>query len=95
MPSKLDLQLESGEYFLNERQRKDKKVAEKRAKAAEKATLRKKERQAIYEAPAERDYREDEGAEKKKKKSKKSGNTKAIMHDIEGLKNKLKSKGKK
>eukprot|EP00606_Chrysophyceae_sp_TOSAG23-5_P000750 GSChrysophyteH2.ASY1.ANO1.725.1 assembled CDS len=53
MPSKKDLQLDSGEYFLNEAQRADKKKAEKKAAAKEKSIEKRAEREVVYEAKAE------------------------------------------
>eukprot|EP00037_Helgoeca_nana_P033420 m.417836 g.417836 ORF g.417836 m.417836 type:complete len:414 (+) comp30638_c0_seq1:179-1420(+) len=66
MPSKIDLQLESGEYFL----RKEEKAARQR-KAKEEAQVKasakkQEERQKVYEAPKE------DAPKKKKKKGKES-----------------------
>jgi ribosomal RNA assembly protein len=66
--SKVDLQLESGEYFLNEKQRLAKKRDVKIAKSIEKAAERKVERQKEYTAPAE-----PSDSVKKTKKGKKGG----------------------
>ena len=52
-PSKIDLQLESGEYFLNEQQRLERRKAEKMARAAENSKLKKQRRLADFDAPAE------------------------------------------
>lgn len=56
-PSKIDLQLESGEYFLNEQQRKHKKLHDKKEKAKEKSKDKKRKRDAEFVAP---DEEEDE-----------------------------------
>lgn len=52
-PSKIDLQLDSGEYFLSERQRKSKKLAEKAALSAENSRLKKEARLKEFEAPTQ------------------------------------------
>ena len=64
-PSKVDLQLESGEYFLNEKQRQQKQRVDKRMKMAEVAQDRRNERMKDYVAPKET------GVKVKKNKKKK------------------------
>ena len=53
VPSKVDLQLESGEYFLSEQQRLAKKRDEKREASRQRSVERKRERDAGFEAPRE------------------------------------------
>ena len=50
-PSKIDLQLESGEYFMNEAQRQAKKLEEKREARAGKESERQARREEAFAAP--------------------------------------------
>ncbi len=50
-PSKLDLALESGEYFLSEEQKRERAQAAKDAKQEAKAEERKRQREAAFVAP--------------------------------------------
>lgn len=80
VPSKVDLQLDSGEYFLNEAQREAKKKAEKKAAAKAKSDQIRAEKEKEYEPPVDdvkpskrsRDDSSAAGEEKKSKKSKKA-----------------------
>ncbi|GMT11312.1 hypothetical protein PFISCL1PPCAC_2609 [Pristionchus fissidentatus] len=54
MPRKVDLQLESGEYFLNEKQRLDDKRRKKWEQQGEKTNQRNKQRAAAFVAPEEK-----------------------------------------
>ncbi|KAF5735800.1 KRR1 small subunit processome component [Tripterygium wilfordii] len=57
-PSKIDIQLETGEYFLNDKIKSAKEWQEKQGKRAEKEAERKRKREAAYippEEPAEQD----------------------------------------
>ena len=60
LPSKKDLQIESGEYFLNEAQREQKKKQDKVAAAKEKSKQKKGSRDGEYEAPKDESERYDE-----------------------------------
>lgn len=53
MPSKLDKQLESGEYFLNEAQRKRKRLEEARAQQEQRRQERLQERERAFQPPAQ------------------------------------------
>ncbi len=50
-PSKVDLQLESGEYFLNQHTRRKREAAVKREAQAEKVDERQRQRQAAFVPP--------------------------------------------
>ncbi|KAJ8485969.1 hypothetical protein OPV22_018454 [Ensete ventricosum] len=52
-PSKIDLQLESGEYFLSDKKKSAKKWQEKQEKQAEKAAENKRKREAAFIPPKE------------------------------------------
>lgn len=68
-PRKVDLQIESGEFFLNETQRENKRKAEKIATAKEKSQEKRELRAKEFEAPVEDD--EDDLTEEKQLKKKK------------------------
>lgn len=74
-PRKVDLQIESGEYFLGKREKHLKEMQEKRHKQEEVTEERREERNKAFEAPEEESYQnkliEDDNAGKKEKKEKK------------------------
>ena len=83
VPSKVDLQLDSGEYFLNQQQREAKKKEEKKALAKLNSKSRQEKRRSEFEAPLEdspaekvkkrtREQRDEVDAEQSVKKAKKS-----------------------
>ena len=84
--SKVDLQIESGEYFLS-KQAKERKVKEDReTKMKEKMDEKRKERLSEYIAPAEEQKKKrkrDEGDEKKDKKKKKRKSDTQVDGDAE------------
>merc|ERR1712060_402837 len=51
-PRKEDIQMETGEYFLNEQERQSKKLYEKRVAQAAKSAEKKRERAKAFEVPA-------------------------------------------
>ena len=84
-PSKVDLQLESGEYFLSEEQRKERKRAEKMEKSKSKQAERKRRREEAFVAPSEG---------KKEKKEKKSKKKKKKSDDVSDVRDRLLKKAK-
>lgn len=74
-PRKIDLQIESGEYFLGKRDKEKKQLQEKREKQEQVSEQRKRERSKDFEAPEEDAYEnklvKKEKKEKKHKKHKK------------------------
>ncbi|KAF1956302.1 hypothetical protein CC80DRAFT_516522 [Byssothecium circinans] len=76
--SKVDMQIESGEYFLGKQAKERKAKEEREAKTREKMEEKRKERLSEYVAPAEdgekkkkKKRKREEGEEKEKKKKKK------------------------
>jgi ribosomal RNA assembly protein len=76
-PRKIDLQIESGEYFLSKQQKEQQKLEEKRDKREHAKLEKQKERAKEFVAPKERDYKSkkrsgDDVDGERKKKSKKT-----------------------
>lgn len=69
VPSKIDLQLDSGEYFLNQQQREAKKKEEKKAAAKETSKERQQKRRSEFEAPPEEEGSSSRGGKGAKKRS--------------------------
>ena len=90
-PSKVDLQLESGEYFLKPHERKQSEHAKKMQAQAEHAARREQEREKMFVPPEEPTpgKRKREGEKSDEKESKKS------KGDKEKRKEEKKSKGDK
>jgi len=89
-PSKVDMQLDSGEYFLNERARKAKKLAEKKEMAAVKSKERREARDREFEAPPPSRSKAD--GKSKKDSAKNDGvdrKESVALLDVEGLKTKF------
>jgi ribosomal RNA assembly protein len=85
LPRKIDLQIESGEYFLSKREKTAKEMQEKKEKQAERKQEREAERAKDFIAPEEEKYvrkskkrsrDDDEKREKREKKEKKSKKSK-------------------
>lgn len=72
-PRKIDLQIESGEYFMNKKEKEMKKLKEKRSKQEEASEIKRQERAKEYVAPEEEQY--ENKLVKKEKKSKKRSST--------------------
>lgn len=92
-PSKIDLQIESGEYFLKPRERKAKEVQEREKRQEEHKARKDKEREEVYVAP-----REEGELKKKRKRAAKEdvdATTKESADKEEGEKKKKGKKSKK
>lgn len=71
-PRKIDLQIESGEYFLAKKDKQELQQQEKREKREIAKIEKKREREKDFEAPIEEDYRESKKSKKEKSKKEKS-----------------------
>jgi len=80
MPSKIDLQIESGEYFLSQEAKQMKKAQEKLEKQKEGIEKNKRRREEAFIAPKE-DLMRDEDLKKDKKKDKKDKKKKSKKDD--------------
>jgi len=81
-PSKIDLQLESGEYFLSDNKKQAKKWQERQEKQAEKAAENKRKREESFVPPKEH-------------VSKESGVSENGEHDVAAMAKSVKEKAKK
>ena len=87
-PHYTNLQLDSGEYFLSERERKSRAISEKYAKSAQKSYDKKQEREKDFVAPTAADTSGSNGGGAASSSSKKD-------IDLEKLKGKFSAAGKK
>jgi ribosomal RNA assembly protein len=97
-PSKIDLQLESGEYFLSERERKAKKLAEKQQASLEKSNEKRRQREREFIHPSLlRDADGDSGdtVEKGGDKGDTAAEANDVSADMERLVGKFAKSGKK
>ena len=95
-PSKIDLQLESGEYFLSERQRKAKKLAEKQQASLEKSNEKKRAREREFIHPSLlKDDGEGDEVEKTGEKETNVGSTDDVGADMERMVGKFAKKKRK
>ncbi|KAL8222852.1 hypothetical protein R6Q57_020251 [Mikania cordata] len=90
-PSKIDMQLESGEYFLSDKKKSAKKWLEKQEKQAEKTAENKRKREEAFKAPEEGQMQNDDKNHKDdiaamaaslKNKAKEFGNRKSATDEI-------------
>ena len=91
-PSRVDMQLDSGEYFLNERARKAKKLAEKRERSQAKSRERREAREREFEAPPPSSSKKSQNKDEISGDSNKGG---ADQLDVEKLKSKFSKVGKR
>jgi len=86
-PSKVDLQLESGEYFLSQSQKRRKELFEKSEKSKQKSKEKKQERDQLFIPPSSEKKRKSESEEVGKKK-------KRVDFDLDSMKKKFDKKKK-
>jgi len=73
-PSKIDLQIDSGEYFLKPREKKAKEIKERQERQEAHQAKKDKEREKVYIAPKEGNEDETKAERKRKRKAEKSSN---------------------
>ena len=99
MPSKIDLQLDSGEYFLSERERKAKKLVEKQMASKEKSEEKRmaREREFVHPSMLEDGTTEGGGEDDAKSPKKADASGGSAVGDVDRLVNKFakKSSGSK
>jgi len=83
-PSKIDLQLESGEYFLNEQQRKLKAQQEKKRAQDEASEAKKRQRAEAFRAPKEKGF-----VEKQHEQKQRLQDEHAASQSVESIKDRL------
>ncbi|KAJ0458628.1 putative K domain, type 1 superfamily, krr1, KH1 domain-containing protein [Helianthus annuus] len=90
-PSKIDMQLDSGEYFLSDKKKSAKKWQERQEKQAEKTAENKRKREEAFKAPEEARVQDDDKNHKDdiaamaaslKNKAKEFGNRKSTNDEI-------------
>jgi len=85
MPSKIDLQIESGEYFLSQEGKQIKKAQEKLEKQKEGIEKNKRKREEAFIAPKEDLMRDEDLKKKKNKKKDKKDKKKSSKKDDDTL----------
>ena len=90
--SKVDNELETGEYFLNERERERRKKAEKKEAAKETSGKRKVDREKEFDADFGREKRDKNKAEMEEVRAKVSA-SKSPVADLEAMKEKFENAG--
>jgi len=98
-PSKIDLQLDSGEYFLSERERKAKKLLEKQAMSKEKSEEKQRSRDREFLHPSLLEEDNEEGVNSESAGGDKAGGSKTdsvnATQDVDRLVNKFAKSQKK
>ncbi|KAK1308247.1 hypothetical protein QJS10_CPA09g01900 [Acorus calamus] len=84
-PSKIDLQLESGEYFLSDQMKSAKKWQQKQEKQAEKAAENKRKREAAFVPPKETSKSVSEPAKTKVDQSEVAAMAMSLKEKAKGL----------
>ncbi|KAJ4774540.1 KRR1 small subunit processome component [Rhynchospora pubera] len=86
-PSQMDLQLESGEYFLSEKKKSERKWREKMEKQAEKTAEKKKKREAAFVPPKENNATNEVGSSNANENSEVAAMAKSLKRKAKEFRN--------
>ncbi|KAJ3684770.1 hypothetical protein LUZ61_013934 [Rhynchospora tenuis] len=86
-PSQMDLQLESGEYFLSEKKKSERKWKEKMEKQAEKTAEKKKKREAAFVPPKENNATNEAGSSNANENSEVAAMAKSLKRKAKEFRN--------
>ena len=94
-PSKIDLQLDSGEYFLSERERKARQLSEKKMASKEKSEEKRRAREMEFVHPSMLEDNQDRGDDSEANPTDATSTEDGVTDDLERLTSKFAKKKRK